>query len=284
MANVQKEIGQLEHWLLSTTANTPFPSPVLTAVSVSETENQGLSQITTLLEKLSKQYEVQQHTLNYLMDRFTIMEQTREVHIQKAEPWMDASDAFVEIDSDLSEPIYMVNKDDEEVPKEVVVVQDVPKEVVVVQEVPKEVVVVQEVPKEVVVVQDVPKEVVVVQEVPKEVVVVQDVPKEVVVVQDVPKEVVVVQKVPKEVVVVQEVPKEVVVVQEDSEEVEEEVEEEEEEEEEELEEIAYKGIRYYKNSENLVYLVEEDDQPSETAVGFWKEKTGTIAFITKGKK
>jgi hypothetical protein len=46
----------------------------------------------------------------------------------------------------------------------------------------------------------------------------------------------------------------------------------------EIEEIEYKGIRYYKDNENFIYAVNEDDEPSENPVGYWKVKTQTIAF------
>jgi hypothetical protein len=62
---------------------------------------------------------------------------------------------------------------------------------------------------------------------------------------------------------------------------EEEVEEEEVEEEEEgieLEKIQYKTNTYYKDSEGFIYSIDEDEQPSENPIGYWKEKTQTIAF------
>lgn len=70
--------------------------------------------------------------------------------------------------------------------------------------------------------------------------------------------------------------------QEEQEEVkEEEVEEEEVEEEEEegleLEEIEFKGIKYYKDGEGFIYSI-IDDEPSENPIGYWKEKTQSIAF------
>ncbi len=65
-------------------------------------------------------------------------------------------------------------------------------------------------------------------------------------------------------------------------EVEEEEEEEEEQEEEEeegieLEEIEYNGKTYYKDGEGFIYSV-IDGEPSENPVGYWKEKTQSIAF------
>ena len=45
----------------------------------------------------------------------------------------------------------------------------------------------------------------------------------------------------------------------------------------ELEEITYKNIAYYKDNENFIYSI-INDEPSEIPVGYWKEKTQTIAF------
>ena len=66
------------------------------------------------------------------------------------------------------------------------------------------------------------------------------------------------------------------VVEEEEEEVVEEAEEEEEGVE--LEEIEYKGAKYYRDGEGFIYTIDEDEQPSENPVGYWKEKTQTIAF------
>jgi len=72
---------------------------------------------------------------------------------------------------------------------------------------------------------------------------------------------------------------EVVEEEEEVEEVEEEVVEEEvEEEEEELEEITYLAKKYYKNNEGFIYGIDEDEQSTENPIGYWKEKTKTIAF------
>ena len=45
-----------------------------------------------------------------------------------------------------------------------------------------------------------------------------------------------------------------------------------------VEEIEYNGTRYYKDTENFIYSVNKDDEPSENPVGYWKVKTQTIAF------
>ena len=46
-------------------------------------------------------------------------------------------------------------------------------------------------------------------------------------------------------------------------------------------EIEYKGITYYKDSENFIYSVNDEGEPSENPVGYWKESTETIAFYKK---
>ena len=54
----------------------------------------------------------------------------------------------------------------------------------------------------------------------------------------------------------------------------EEDEEEEEEEEEvvEMQEFEYKGVTYYKDSENLVYKIDDDGDLDDTAIGVWSEE------------
>ena len=63
----------------------------------------------------------------------------------------------------------------------------------------------------------------------------------------------------------------------DGEEVEE-VEEEEEQEEQEAEEITYNGETYYKDADGFIYKPEDD-----TPIGYWKEKTQSIAFYRAKK-
>ncbi len=66
--------------------------------------------------------------------------------------------------------------------------------------------------------------------------------------------------------------------QQEAEQEEEEVAEEEEEEDLELEEIEFKDTKYYKDGEGFIYSINEDDEPSENPIGYWKEKTQSIAF------
>jgi len=308
MANIQKEIGQLEHWLLHLpTTDTTLPS------STTIPPPSDLSTIFSSLDKLSKQLDGQQHALNHIIDRIDILESTREVHIQElpeqTSPWIDEFTTSLEnepVDDHLSDlpdyPIYTIHKTSRqnspsspstplnpspdpivqslseqiiykplELAQEEVQVQE---EVVQVQ-VQEEVVQVQvqvQVQEEVVQEEVVQEEVVQEEVVQDEVVQVQEV-----VVQDEVQVQEVVVQVQEEVVVVQ-VQEEVVQVQEEEEEEEEEKEEEEEEEGVELEEIEYKGVTYYKDNEGFIYSIDEEGQPSDTAVGYWKEKTQLVAF------
>ena len=71
--------------------------------------------------------------------------------------------------------------------------------------------------------------------------------------------------------------------QEQEEQEEEEVQEQEEQEEEEeegltVEEITYNGETYYKDVEGFIYKSEDD-----TPIGYWKEKTKSIAFYRMNK-
>ena len=59
---------------------------------------------------------------------------------------------------------------------------------------------------------------------------------------------------------------------------EEEVVEEEEEEEQEVEEITYNGETYYKDADGFIYRPDDD-----TPIGYWKEKTQSIAFYRTKK-
>lgn len=60
----------------------------------------------------------------------------------------------------------------------------------------------------------------------------------------------------------------------------EEDEDEEEEEEDGLEEVEYNGTTYYRDSNLVMYLLDEDGELTD-AVGVWREKTQTIKFYKK---
>ena len=55
----------------------------------------------------------------------------------------------------------------------------------------------------------------------------------------------------------------------------------EEEEEEGLEEIEYNGETYYKDSENLVYTLNDDGELNEKSVGRWNDVTNIVRFFAK---
>ena len=45
----------------------------------------------------------------------------------------------------------------------------------------------------------------------------------------------------------------------------------------ELEEFIYNKVKYYKDGENFIYSI-HNDEPSDNPVGYWKEKTKLVAF------
>ena len=49
----------------------------------------------------------------------------------------------------------------------------------------------------------------------------------------------------------------------------------------ELEEITYQGKVFYRDPEQFVYTLNDEGEVSEEPVGYWKEKTKTIAFYNK---
>jgi hypothetical protein len=253
MTNIQREMTQLEHWLQHLpeegSGPVPFPSPQPTA---------DLSSLSHAIENLSKQMTHQHHTLANIMDRLSVLETLRQIHIdsptqEMEDPWIDnhcvpLSNEIVGDDC-LSEPLYTFNKElptpsGESIPP----AESVPpieggtsaSPIVTIATAPAQ----EPTP---------PSETV--QETKEE---------DQEVVEEKVEEEVVEEKVEEEVV--------------EEEVVEEEVEEEEVEEEEELEEIEYLNKKYYRNNEGFIYNIDEDEQPSENPVGYWKEKTQTIAF------
>jgi hypothetical protein len=62
---------------------------------------------------------------------------------------------------------------------------------------------------------------------------------------------------------------------------EEEEEEEEQEEAVEYEEIEYKGVTYYKDSENQVYVLDADGDLDDTPVGVWNEEKKKVLKYAK---
>ena len=256
MTNIHKEISQLEHWL-NHLPEQPVPS--------------GPEDVTTLhqkIDELSKQIELQQITLNHLSDQLAFMESTRQIHIDDS-PWLDGrtvplsnevmegEDDISDLQGDISDLYYTFHK--QPTFDSVSTVSTVPT-VPVANSSP---------------VDDVP--------LPKAVPVLRAVPMPstthpVEKAQPPTSQEVAAEEAEEAEEEVEEEAEEEVEVEEEEVEVEEEEAEEEVEEEVEVEEITYKNKKYYKNSEGFIYAIEEDEQPSENPVGYWKEKTNSIAF------
>jgi hypothetical protein len=272
MSNIQKEISQLEHWL-----NNLPPSVDTPSINTPSINTPGIdTNLHQIMNRISEQTYNQELILKNIIERLDIIEgfrtSNREIFIDNQDtPWLDnnceplneennsemynvykedTKDSISEVESEIEycEPVIPCNIKTEEVEVEEQKVEQV--------EVIKEEV---EVIKEQVKVEQVEQVKV------EEVEVVKEVEEEVEVKDEVKVEQVEVEEVELEVVKEEEVEEEEV-------EVEEEVEEGIE-----LEEITYKNITYYKDNENFIYSI-IDDEPSEIPVGYWKEKTQTIAF------
>ena len=241
MANIQKEMNQLEHWL----HNLPDErcEPKL------DTNN--------ILLKLSEQLSHQQFAINNILERIDSIEGNKVPHRNVF------IDGYCEpFDVDNCELLKEVDKPDVKVVvvKEVQAESDVVDEAEVVSEDEAEAEVVSEDEVEEVKVQAKVEVVSEVKEVEGEVVSEDEVE-----VEEEEGEVV------DEEVKVEEGEAEVEA------EVEAEAEAEAEAEELELEEFEYKNVTYYKDADNFVYSI-INDEPSENPIGFWKEKSKMIAF------
>jgi len=111
MGNIQKEISQLEHWLL----NLPEEVPSFGG----DSNNPALMRLCNVVEKLAEQLTVQQITLNNIIDRLDIIKDIHEdEHIREKtdELWLDGSSEPIKneiIEGDLLEPVYIVTKKSE---------------------------------------------------------------------------------------------------------------------------------------------------------------------------
>ena len=230
MATIHKELQQLEQWLLRVP------------------DNESTS-MTDMVERLSKQMNAQQYTLNHIMDRMDVLEGVKEIHIDEN---LDELESPSDLSSpDLFEQVYMVQKNDVVYPEQRM--EDMLKEAV-----------------KIATKEDMQEPVKV--ELKQKVEVEQKVELE--------------QKAKVEAKVEveleeeeeEEVEEEVEV---EEEEVEEEVEEVEEEEEDavELEEIKYNGKSYYKDNENNIYELDDQDEP--VLIGLWNEKKQIVKFFNK---
>jgi hypothetical protein len=243
MTKINKEMNQLEHWLMNLNTEEFEPNT------------------NHLINKISDQISHQQLSINNILERLDRIEgfqTSKEVFIDKTDKWADPymDNNCEPLDETFIEPLYTVYKNDpevEEVEEVVNVVKEVVEEAEEVVKVTKE-----EVVEEAEEVVKVTKEEVV------EVVKAEVVKAEVV-------EVVKAEVVKEEVVEV--VKEEVVEV------VKAEVEEAEEEGIE-LEEITYNNVIYYKDPENFIYSV-TNGEPSDNPVGYWKENTKKIVFYKK---
>jgi len=239
MTSIHKELQQLEQWLLRVP------------------DNESTS-MTDRLELLSKQMNAQQYTLNHIMDRMDVLEGVKEIHIDENLDELESPSDL--LSPDLFEPVYTVQKNDVVYPEQrveemkIATKEDMQAPVKVEAKAEAKV-------------EAKPKVEVKVKEVEKVV--------EVVEVEEVEEE-------------EEEEVEEVEEVEEEEEEEVEEVEEEEEEEVEEveeeenaleLEEIQYKGTSYYKDSENNIYTM--DDQEEPVLIGLWNEKKQIVRFFNK---
>jgi hypothetical protein len=238
MGNIQKEISQLEHWLIN------LPEDVPSYSGISGAESHTLIQLCSVVEKLAEQLTVQQITLNNIIDRLDVLKDIQEEGIVREkldEPWLDEASEPIKneiIEGDLLEPVYIVTKkgetgttdgDDTESIKPPSIHPGIPDDDTVIPDIASVI--------------------------------------------DEPVSTPAPIPVPVPVTIEKEEPVKV----EDNVEVEVQ-EEEEEEEGLELEEIEFKDVRYYKDEDGFIYTIDEDDQPSENPIGVWKEKTQSVAF------
>ena len=102
MSSIQKELEQLEKWLAN---GSECPKP-----------SHSTDTLLTAVERLSKQFEVQQHALNHIVDRLDILEGMRnepcymDLH---DDPWLDHSPTQLQNEIiDPIEPVYHICKTD----------------------------------------------------------------------------------------------------------------------------------------------------------------------------
>jgi len=279
MSQIQKELGHLEHWLLRLPddEHSSSSAPIHTSSSSSSSTDKEpeWTVLASSIQQLTRQLESQQTLLHTIADRLTALESVKEIHIETDnQPWMDdITTPYVHDEnksevSDSDTNIYLVCKHDQEsVVQEPVVKQPVVEEPVVEEPVAEEPVVQEQVVQEPVAEEPVVEEPVVEEPVAEEPVVQEPVVQEPVVQEESPNTV----KEPETKM--------------EQEEVQEEEEEEEEQEEEEdgveLEEITYQNVTYYRDPDMMVYSIDEDGQPSDEPIGYWKEKTKSVAFYKK---
>ncbi len=293
MANIQKEMSQLEHWL-NNFGDDSRPE------TTNYTSSPGMSELFTAIEKLSGQLILQEHTLNNINDRLEILEETREVHIDNKYdnlPWVD--NCCVPLNDELlsEEPVYTINKksetDDASV-KTPSIIPNVADDVSDIPDIDSDNNSVTDIE-----IADTPQDIIP----EKQEITVKNTDKLLEKAKGVTESDDVKVKQDERVIEdndtaekeniegeeyededekeEQEQDQEEEEQKDEKQEEQEDKEDEEQEEEEdgiELEELEYKGVTYYRDSEGFIYSVDDDEQPSENPIGYWKEKTQTIAF------
>lgn len=260
LSTIQKELRQLEHWLITLSGE-----PVQ---AISSHESHSIAALSSKMDHIIKNYESQQLALNHIVDRLDILEGTRE----EDDLWLDSNATCLEnIVVEPLEPMYIVRKSESESPKEDVVHEELP---VVKEQLAVQPVVQAELPvvKEHLAVQPVVKEEVVKAEQP---VVQAELPVE--------QEELAIQpsvlEVQDDIPPVNTAPSIISVpsVEEAKDDSEEDAEEDEGGVE--LEEVTYKGKSYYKDpAEGFIYGIDEEGQPTDQPIGIWKEKSQSISF------
>jgi len=336
MSNIQKEIGQLEHWLIhlsDDTSKQSLPTPSQSTLNnptpSHPTPSIDLLSLQSSIQQLSTQINSQQHTLNNIIDRIEIIEgTTREIHIDQDldqtddqdlvsnhnDSWLTSSNLpdnnislilpattlTVHKSSHVDTPVQQSTTPPsleiapDNTPSQHITLDDEKVDATIIEEVSDEEEgdVVDE--EEEAVVEDDEGEVVdddvththPVTTTPSQIIIqtnhlertqnVAPVVEEVVPV--VEEEAVEEDAVEEEVLEEEAVEEEAV----EEEAVEEEaVEEEVEEEGIELEEIEFKGVTYYKDGDDFIYTIDSEGQPSDPAVGYWREKTQAVVFYKK---
>jgi len=215
LSNVQKEFSQLEHWL-----NLLHPSVASAPIPSSGLES-ALRELSSKIDTLSKQYDVQQLAINHIVDRLDMLEGAQQIRVND-DPWLDSSDAMENVVIEPEESVYVIHKEEE--PIVVEPIQAAPVEVLEPVKAAEPVQVAEPVKAA-------------------------------------------------EPVQVAEPVKSVEPVQEEEEEA-----EEEDEDGVELSEITYKDTTYYKDSENFVYGIDDEGQPTDQPIGIWKDKTQSVSF------
>jgi len=273
MSNIQKEISQLEHWLTNLSdSDESHPSSHRT-----NDERDELSRFSRILGNLTQDVNSQQFTLNNILSRLDVLEgfsrPNRAIFInetggqKRGDPWIDddcqpLQNEVIGEDDNISEPLYTIHKKDILTESSVgtpSIIPDVPEDRSVPPDSDTE---------------DKPEKATY----PPTTIRVSK-QEEV----DTKEDDELVEE--EEEAEAEEEAEEAEEAEEEAEEEEAEAEAEEEEEEEEeeqegleLEELEYKGTKYYKDAENFIYTIDNEEQPSENPVGYWKEKSQTIAF------